>query len=352
MAQVLLLLFGIIVFQGCSEAAPNEKSHPADGAGEDVTLDHEPHSHNHQTRDNDASQNQRQKRFYDYVGFDYPPYDFPNYPYPSQPHYSKRDDTRNTAVYGTEDALSLIFRRLREILRDVRYQNVPRPVQTPVPAYIPFVYIPQFDCGCTSNNQGPAPPVNYPNPQPTNSYTPSTETTTTSNTVYPLGNRFGLDDNKRNWGLMTNKPDLNNIGTEGDGSRPINFNPVLSEEPLEVPVPPVDHGTVQAGAESEQNSNPIVPSPQLQNTPAPSFQPSRPIASGNQQSTPSTSFKKNIPSLCDGAIIRCCNQIQITDKCFELQGCEDPSIYGNPCDAEVQLKVINKFQAFHKTRRG
>lgn len=358
MAKGLLLLFSIIALQRCSKAAPSEPTgnvHPVITASieGDVTLDSEPNNAKHPTNDNVASESQRQKRFYDFTGLEYSPYDLPPaLSYPSQPQNVKRDSSHNTAVYGTEDPLNLIFKRLHEIVRDVRYQNVPHPSYTPIPAYIPFFYIPQFDCGCTNNNQGPAPPVSNPTPQPplppTSSDKPANGIETTTNSSVTLDNRGGFDDKRQNWGVVTSKPDSNNV-IMGDGSRPINFEPIPPEEPMEVPVPPVDHGTVQAGAEPPQNPNQINSPPRAQNTPVTGYVPERPEV---MLDLPASSSKNYVPSLCDGAIISCCNRPQITNKCFEALGCEDPSIYGSPCDPKVQLMVINKFQYFQKRRAG
>lgn len=353
MAKVLLLLCGIIVFQAGHEAAPSKNSHPVISISEekDVTLDSEPPpSETHQAKANDASQSQRQKRFYDYL--DYLPYNFPSaIPYPSQPHNSKRDGSQQTGVYGTEDALSIIFKRLHEIFRDVRYQNVPYPAHTPIPAYIPFLFVPQFNCGCGTNNQGTAPPTNNITPQPTNTDAPPKDVTatTSSNPNVTLDNRVGLDDKVQNWGIVTSKPILNDVDDDSDGSRPISFDPIPPEEPLNIPVPPVDHGTVQAGEGSAKIPNQITSSPPGRRPPSALYQPSRPVVT---QNLPPSSSENFAPSLCDGAIISCCNKPLITDKCFELQGCENPTIYGSPCDPKVQLMVIAKFQNFHKRRSG
>lgn len=359
MAKGLLLLFGVMVFQRCSKAAPSdpiENIHPVITASieRDITLDSEPNNARHPTNDNDASESQRQKRFYDFTGFEYLPYDYPTaLSYPSQPQNVKRDNSHNTAVYGTEDPLNLIFKRLHEIVRDVRYQNVPQPSYTPIPAYIPFFYIPQFDCGCTNNNQGPAPPVSKPTPQPplppTSSDKPANGIETTTNSSVTLDNRGGFDDKRQNWGVVTSKPNLNDVVSTGDGSRPINFDPIPPEEPMDIPVPPVDHGTVQAGAEPAQNPNQINSPPRAQNPSVTGYVPERPEV---MLESPASISKNYVPSLCDGAIISCCNRPQITNKCFEALGCEDPSIYGSPCDPKVQLMVINKFQYFQKRRAG
>ncbi|XP_023933786.1 uncharacterized protein LOC112042846 [Bicyclus anynana] len=346
MANALLLLFGIIVYQGCSKAAPSENIHSIiTGLEEDVTLNSESIIEQHQ--DNGASQNQRQKRFYDYLGLDYPSiYDFPTLPYSSQPHYTKRDGSQNTGIYGSDDALNLIFRRLQDVLKDVRYQR--RPAHTPYPAYIPLVYIPQFNCGC--NNQGTAPPVNDRN-QPATSETPPSEATTSGTTNVTLDNRGSFNDKRQNWGIVTTKPDLSNSANQGDGSRPINFDPIPPEEPMDVEAPPVDHGTIQAGAEPGETRRQGSSRPQVPvTTPAPNYLPNRPTVRSESPVSSSERFK---PVLCDGAILICCSMNPITSKCFESYGCEDPKIYGNaPCDPKVQLLVTNKFRDYQLRRAG
>ncbi|KAM3501911.1 hypothetical protein MY10362_005209 [Beauveria mimosiformis] len=53
-------------------------------------------------------------------------------------------------------------------------------------------------------------------------------------------------DSNRNWGLVIEEEDLEE--GEGDGSRPISFEPIKPKVPNARPPPPVEHGTEQAGS--------------------------------------------------------------------------------------------------------
>ncbi|XP_046963068.1 uncharacterized protein LOC124532287 [Vanessa cardui] len=329
MVNTLLLCF--FALQISCKAAPSEVNLVIPEHTEEAPkLDGVPNEVADQSSvENESENNQRQKRFYDYPGFGYPPFGLPpNFPYLGQSQYSKRDESQNTGVYGTEAALQLIFNRLQGILSDVRQHTQRPPQQASIPAFIPVLFIPQPSCGCTTNSQDtngqvPSRPVNG------NDHTqPNQETTTPA-----LPNRFpDLEDTQQNWGIVSGNE--SNVNVEGDGNRPISFDPIVPQAPIDIPVPPVEHGSVQAGAEPQQ-------------IPTTTF---RPIASLPAKGSSRTPY--NTPTICDGAVISCCLRSPITPSCFALQGCPDPSRYGNPCDPEVVLNVVRKLEHFLKQKNS
>ncbi|KGQ02607.1 hypothetical protein BBAD15_g12180 [Beauveria bassiana D1-5] len=59
-------------------------------------------------------------------------------------------------------------------------------------------------------------------------------------------------DTNRNWGpVFDEEEDLEEVedeDEEGDGSRPISFEPIKPSRPNSRPLPPVEHGSEQAGS--------------------------------------------------------------------------------------------------------
>ncbi|XP_026497020.2 uncharacterized protein LOC113401354 [Vanessa tameamea] len=328
MVNILPLLLCFFALQTSCKAAPNEVNIVIPEYTEEAPkLDSQnlPNEVTDQSSvENESENNQRQKRFYDYPGFGYPPFGLPpSFPYLGQSHYSKRDESQNTGDYGTEDALKLIFNRLQGILSDVRHQTQPPPQQSSIPAFIPVLFIPHAGCSCTTNSQVPSRPVNG------NDHRKSDQETTTP----ALPNRFpDFEDTQQNWGIVSGNE--SNVNVEGDGNRPVSFDPIIPQTPIDIPVPPVEHGSVQAGAE---------PQPIPTTTLGPIA--SRPAKGGSRA-------PYITPSICDGAVVSCCLRPQITPNCFALQGCPDPSRYGNPCDPEVVLNVVRKLEHYLKQKNS
>ncbi|XP_050343480.1 uncharacterized protein LOC126768992 [Nymphalis io] len=330
MVKILPMLLSFFALQASCKAAPSEINLVIPEYTErDPKLDSIPNEVADQSSvENDSENNQRQKRFYDNSDFGYPPFGIPsNVPYLGQSQYSKRDESQNTGVHGTVDVLSLIFNRLQAILSDVRQRPQPLPHQANIPTFIPVLYIPQAGCSCTTNSQVPSRPDNG-----------NDQTQTNEETTPALPNRFPeLDDTQQNWGIVSgNESDVN---VERDGNRPISFDPIIPQTPLDVPVPPVEHGSVQAGAEPQLISPTTL----------------RPIANRPIENRPAKGDSRTpyiTPSICDAAVVSCCLRPQITPNCFSQQGCSDPSRYGNPCDPEVVLNVVKKMEHYLKQKNG
>lgn len=335
-----LIGFGILIFQHVV-AAPNEEK-PEDIAEVSPTVaeaeekvDTEPVTLLDTPNEATAPQNQRQKRWYNYFG--YPPVN---------PSIFNRDDSYNTGGFGLQDPLVHIHRRLQDINNSLRqpqpqfppgFPQFPGAPQFPqaspqfppgfphFPAFLPVFYIPQAGCACTPDNQ-PQRPDNRP--------TPPSNNNNVNNTDPNVENRWPeMEDERQNWGLVTNDSDRTpNPQDDGDGSRPISFEPIRPNRPMSRPAPPVEHGSVEGDANSVNNG------PTTTTTPQPAQAPTN---SGLQP-----------PSECDSAILRCCHLPQVTYDCFALQGCPDPSSYGYPCDNGVISRVIDRFLRFYAQRNG
>lgn len=284
------------------------------------------------SEDTTASQSQRQKRWYNYYGLP-----------PINPSFFNSDDSFNSGVFGLQDPLFHIHRRLQDISNTFRQQQLPQyahPSIPQFPAFVPVIYIPQVGCGCTPDHTAQRPPDNRPVPPQDNNKQNETNPDITNR--QPV-----LEDERQNWGVVsddTNNQDIsNNEEDDGDGSRPISFEPIRPIRPMNRPPPPVEHGSeqvdVNAGTTTTTTSRPT--SPQGRPAQAPSQPPQAP---GNSDLQP--------PSNCDSAILRCCLLPQVTYDCFALQGCPDPSSYGYPCDNGVISRVIDRFLRFYGQRNG
>ncbi|XP_063824309.1 uncharacterized protein LOC135073967 isoform X2 [Ostrinia nubilalis] len=146
-----------------------------------------------------------------------------------------------------------------------------------------------------------------------------------------------MDDERQNWGIVMNgtEPVEEPVEDVGDGSRPISFDPITPIRPMNRPAPPVEHGSSQAGDANGGTTTTTTARPSA-------------AAPGGFAGSPGLAP----PSACDGAILSCCHQAQVTYDCFALQGCPDPSSYGNPCDPGVIFRVIERFQRFYGQRNG
>lgn len=268
----------------------------------------------------DTIQGQRQKRFFNYYGYGFPPMNPVIYP--------NRDD--QYGQYGYEDPIVQIQRRLQDIAAIARTSNYnlnvqPFPFGGQFPILFPVIFIPYVNCGCTPN-QPPDNQTQVPN----------------ENGTYPdLSTRFPqMEDENQNWGVFVNGTEVTD-NQEEDFTRPISFVPVLPDRPTSRPPPAVEHGSSQAGSGGTNNQ---ASTTTTTTTIRPEPNPPRPI----QNRPPSASLDP--PSACDGAILSCCHQPQVTYDCFAVAGCPDPTSYGNPCEVDVILRVINRFQMYYGSR--
>ncbi|XP_028173820.1 uncharacterized protein LOC114362563 [Ostrinia furnacalis] len=314
------IIFAVLVLQWASAA-------PSDVKLEDIAeirqvedkADVAPATLLEENSDDEASQGQRRKRWYNYYGF--PPFN---------PIGFSRDDSLGPSVFGAQDPLINIHRRLQEINNIARQPPIPQfpPPLPQFPAFVPIIYIPQVGCGCTPDNTPQNPSTDRPTP-------PQGNQNTTDNPG--VSNRWPeMDDERQNWGIVMNgtEPVEEPVEDVGDGSRPISFDPITPIRPMNRPAPPVEHGSSQAGDANGGTTTTTT---------------ARPAAApggfaGSSGLAP--------PSPCDGAILSCCHQAQVTYDCFALQGCPDPSSYGNPCDPGVIFRVIERFQRFYGQRNG
>lgn len=260
----------------------------------------------------DTTQGQRQKRFYNYYGYGFPPMNPVIYP--------NRDD--QYGQYGYEDPILQIQRRLQDIAGIARTSNYNAPPPFPFgghfPILFPVIFIPYVNCACTPNqtpdNQTELPDVNSTNPD--------------------IFTRFPQMDV---WTLNANE-----TGNEQDDfTRPISFQPIPPKKPISRPPPSVEHGSSQAGIDGPNIQDSVMPPT---TTFRPQSNPPRPM----QNRPPSVPLEP--PSACDGAILSCCHQPQVIYDCFALSGCPDPTSYGNPCEIDVILRVVNRFQAYYGNR--
>ncbi|KAF9418075.1 hypothetical protein HW555_004983 [Spodoptera exigua] len=280
--------------------------------------------------DKNSTDTQRQKRWYN-------PYGFPPINPLIYPSYNKRDEGQNTGYYG-QDPLVQIHRQIQEIANIVRQPPPPPPPLHHIPIFFPVLFIPRGDCNC--------------NPNPA----PGPETTTESDkngTTPSIMNRWPTRD--KNWGFVVNETD----GDSEEGvefSRPISFDPIRLNRPMR-PQPPVEHGSVQSDS-NKRDDQPQSEAP-MPETPA-SWPPTRPPPStrppplNRPQSSSPFDYKPTPlapPSRCDGAILTCCHQSQVVYECFAIQGCPDLSGYGSPCDPNLILTVIERFQTFLWTKK-
>lgn len=280
---------------------------------------------NENSDNTDTTQGQRQKRFYNPYGYGFPPMNPVIYP--------NRDD--QNGQYGYEDPIVQIQRRLQDIASIARTSNYnfnappPLPPTGHFPVLFPVIFIPYVNCRCTPNQT--------PNQTPNN----PTQPPSVNNTIPDLTSRLPqLEDANQNWGLAINDTEQND-NQEDDFSRPISFVPILPSRPMNRPPPNVDHGSSQAGIGGTNNQ---ASTTTTTTTVRPVTNPPRPM----QNRPPSASLDP--PSACDGAILSCCHQPQVTFECFALSGCPDPTSYGNPCDIAVIFRVINRFQTYYGSR--
>lgn len=331
------------------------KEEPIEVNPEEPKLDSKPLLIEETKLDDNSSQNYRQKRFYNFYGYGVPPINPIVYP-----SYNKRDQSAETGVYGLENPLEQIQRRLQDIASFVRQPILPPQPPSHFPFFFPVIYIPQYGCDCNSANDNTTPLPEPETPQ-TPGPSPQTPLPGTNQTNPDPEERFPeLEDNRQNGGLLSNEtePEYD----EEEFSRPISFDPIPPNRPNMRPAPPVDHGSSQgSSSDTQQSTTTVIPSNPPPSRPNSSAQGNPSSVSQQRPSSPGSaqpsSFTPSIPrneqpSTCDGAILSCCHQSQVTYDCFVVQGCPDPTSYGNPCDPEVILQVIEKFQKFYGVRNG
>lgn len=348
MASLNHIYFGILILHIYAYAAPSDVGKLEDIAKVDTTdvtpTEVEPIQEDIEN-DGTTTETSRQKRqFYNPYGYGFPP--ISKIIYPSS--FNNRDNFDNFGSFGVEDPLLQIHKRVQEIASFVRQPPPPPPIPQ-VPIFFPVLFVPSFDCGCNPTDPTPTGPP-----------------TTDNNTMQPnVTNRFPeMEDERQNWGIVTeDSTDANENDDEGqDFSRPISFDPIKLDRPNARPPPPVDHGTVQSEAgnsvnpQSPEDSRDEVPPPPPSTRPPPPPTTQNPLMNGPQRPPPRrppVGFSPTgPPTPCDGAILTCCHQAQVAYDCFAIQGCSSFTPYGNPCETNTILRIIEKFQNFYYGRNG
>lgn len=369
MAVLNQLYFGILILQLYVNAAPNDVGKLEESAT--VKVANEKLDPIKEVEENTSSiENVREKRYYN-------PYGFAPINPPLYPGFNKRDDYGNIGNYGIEDPLTQIHRHVQDIASFVRQPPPPRIPHVPI--FYPVLFVPSFDCNCNRNNYQP---TDQPNDQATDGPIDRPMETSTDQpgdqTNYPVTNEESPDktnvsnrfsetyDDRRIWGLFINRTGAKRTPGQGtpEFSRPISFDPIRLNQPTLRPVPPVEHGSVQSEVTANQvpqNDRPPQlgytrpPPPSTTRPPPPStdrpsfgsFNPTRPPVSRPQNGYPLAS-----PTTCDTAIIACCHRPLVVYDCFAIQGCPNITSYGNPCDTNSILSIIEKLQKYYGNRSG
>ncbi|XP_034829882.1 uncharacterized protein [Maniola hyperantus] len=189
----------------------------------------------------------------------------------------RRDDRRDYSSRQQEELLSRILEQIEELSIHIKKAQSPPPAPPPQIIYVPLPYpVPQ----CIN---------------PTKPFTPN------------LTDRWNnMNDKNQNWGLIPGNLGMDN-DDGSDGSRPINLDPVVSDEPTVKP-PPVEHGSSQAGM----------------TTARPNF---------------------SEPGRCKAAILVCCQDTSDREKqqCFANYGCNKTYSLARSCDPNVLKRVIAEF---------
>ncbi|CAB3257796.1 unnamed protein product [Arctia plantaginis] len=363
MAVLSQLYCGILILQIYVNAAPSDVGKLEEIAT--VAVAGEKLDPIKEVGDNASSiENVREKRYYN-------PYGFPPINPLVYPGFTKRDDYGNVGNYGIEDPLEQIHRHVQEIANFVRQ---PQPPRIPhVPIFYPVLFVPPFDCNCNPNNYQPI-------DQPTDQFTdgpidrptePSTDTPG-GQTNYPvtpneespektnLTNRFSeMDDERRNWGFFINRTGEKRTPNQ-EFSRPISFDPIRLNQPTLRPSPPVEHGTLQSDVTGNQETSspqndrssppPNLPPSTTRSPPPSTFRPT--FGQFNPTRPPPSRPQNAAPTACDAAIIACCHRPLVAYDCFAIQGCPNITSYGNPCDTNSILRIIERLQRFYASRSG
>ncbi|XP_026755445.1 uncharacterized protein LOC113515440 [Galleria mellonella] len=275
--NTVTILFGILL---CTAAANSRQYN--DRVDTEVTSDELDHIG--KARDEAANKmRHRRRRWQSSYGYDYPPPPIPYYP-------DRREYERPNQQ---QDLLPQILRLLDEISIYVK-----RPPPPPQPIYVPY-------------------PVPYPVPQQcicqakgTTEKTPTQVTPDVDKRIKPE-----IEDERQNWGIVDSNTD-SEYDDNGDGSRPISFEPIKPKRPMQRPPPDVDHGSSQANNDLQTQAS---------------------INSKTDTNLPRTS------STCNGAILSCCNHQQ-QKQCFTRLGCAMTFARGNACTQDSIATAIESFK--------
>ncbi|XP_059049765.1 uncharacterized protein LOC131844814 [Achroia grisella] len=278
--NTLTILFGICV---CAAVVYGRQFN--DRVDTDVASDETDHIG--KARDVAANQmRHRRRRWQSNYGYDYSPPPIPYYP-------DRREYDRPSQQ---QDIVPQILRLLDEISS---YIKRPQPPPLPQPIYVPYPVpypVPQ-QCTCSGRRNNNKSPTDIP--------------TTFDNRIKPE-----LEDERQNWGIIDSNAEREEGDYDdiGDGSRPISFEPIKPKRPMQRPPPKVEHG-------SSQGRNDL----QLQ-------------ASSN-----SNPEQGRAASICNGAILTCCNTSS-QKQCFTRLGCAMTFAKGNACTQESVTTAIESFK--------
>nr|AXY94852.1 GMPiso00278 [Galleria mellonella] len=329
--NTVTILFGILL---CTAAANSRQYN--DRVDTEVTSDELDHIG--KARDEAANKmRHRRRRWQSSYGYDYPPPPIPYYP-------DRREYERPNQQ---QDLLPQILRLLDEISIYAK-----RPPPPPQPIYVPY-------------------PVPYPVPQQcicqakgTTEKTPTQVTPDVDKRIKPE-----IEDERQNWGIVDSNTD-SEYDDNGDGSRPISFEPIKPKRPMQRPPPDVDHGSSQANNDLQTQAS--INSKTDTNLPRTSslamsdtvlLQPSTTKTSNDRhlmlimevakqitnlqtQASINSKTDTNLPrtsSTCNGAILSCCNHQQ-QKQCFTRLGCAMTFARGNACTQDSIATAIESFK--------
>lgn len=196
--------------------------------------------------------------------------------YGNSPYYY--DNTVRDYLHNQDEMLNRIVRLLDELV--IYSRRPPAPPPQPQIVYIPY-------------------PMPYPVPQ----YRKCLQTPSKVNFTDRIPD---LEDPNMNWGLVPVEVEDDDDGN--DGTRPVSFDPVKTDEPVPAP-PPVEHGSQQAGVDV------------------------------------TTQAPKPKPGICKAAIIVCCDLRTKREQqnCFSNYGCLKTYGTGVACKPKVIKQVLDEF---------
>ncbi|CAH2105514.1 unnamed protein product [Euphydryas editha] len=196
--------------------------------------------------------------------------------YGYSPYYY--DNSLREYLHNQDEMLNRIDKLLNELSWYVK--RSPSPPPQPQIVYIPY-------------------PVPYPMPQYRKCVQKQPKVNFT--TRWP-----DLEDPNMNWGLVPVEEEDDN--DDGDGSRPVSFEPVDTDESVPAP-PPVEHGSKQAGMDA------------------------------------TTRAPTRKPGACKAAIIVCCNLGTKREQrnCFSKYGCLKTNTTDLACSPKVITQVLDEF---------
>ncbi|CAK1598979.1 unnamed protein product [Parnassius mnemosyne] len=277
--KVAVVVLGLLIFVAISNARP-DLSHSDSSILEDEREEESGYVERNQEYDGRRRKTRHSRQI------------FNGYDYPWPPSYESHKNLRLL-----EEILFQVKKLTEEVsgsLKSFRQQPGYTP---PQPIYIPYpIYLPALGSKCFNgvNNN--------------------------SNNVPDTNTRFSENiDKNQIWGIEQGENNVDN--DDFDGTRPISLKPLDLNRPQGRPIPPVDHGSSQAGDVT---------------TAAPTFTTKSPIQE---------------PGICEAAILSCCRFSDSKQKqCFTEYGCVKTYSTGVACSPKAIQAVIQNFKNAYAPR--